>query len=34
MMTSNPLLSLLLFVSLLGVGIGIFRKIKGASGGK
>lgn len=33
LMTSNPLLSLFLAVSLLGVGVGVFRKIKRASRG-
>ena len=32
-MTSNPLLSLFLAASLLGVGVGVFRKIKRASRG-
>ena len=33
LMTSNPLLSLFLAASLLGVGVGVFRKIKRASRG-
>ena len=33
MMTSNPLLTLFLGVSLLGVGIAVFKKIRGATGG-
>ena len=33
MMTSNPLLTLFLGVSLLGVGIATFKKIRGATGG-
>ncbi len=31
MMTSNALLTLFLGVSLLGVGVGVFRMIKGAA---
>jgi len=31
-MTSNPLLTLFLAVALLGVGVGVFKMIKGASG--
>lgn len=31
LMTSNPLLLTFLCVSLLGVGIGVFRMIKGAA---
>ena len=31
LMTSNPLLALFLCVSLLGVGVGIFRMIKSAA---
>ena len=34
LMTSNPLLLVFLAVSLLGVGIGVFKIIKGASKGK
>ena len=33
LMTSNPLLSLFLAASLLGVGVGVFRRIKRASRG-
>jgi hypothetical protein len=33
MMTSNPLLTLFLAVGLLGVGVAVFRMIKGAAGG-
>lgn len=33
MMTSNALLTLFLGVSLLGVGVGVFRMIKGAARG-
>lgn len=31
LMTSNPLLTLFLAVALLGVGVGVFRMIKGAA---
>ena len=31
LMTSNPLLTLFLGVSLLGVGVGVFRMIKSAA---
>lgn len=34
MITSNPLLCVFMAASLIGVGIAVFRKIKGASGGK
>ena len=33
LMTSNPLLSLFLAASLLGVGVSVFRRIKRASRG-
>jgi len=33
LMTSNPLLTTFLCVSLLSVGIAVFRKIKGSSKG-
>ena len=33
MITSNPLLCVFVAASLIGVGIAVFRKIKGASGG-
>lgn len=32
-MTANPLLTLFLAASVLGLGIGMFRKIKGAAKG-
>lgn len=34
MMTSNPLLTTFLAAGLIGVGIGVFRSIKGATRGK
>jgi len=33
LMTGNPLLTLFLAVSLIGVGVSVFKSIKGASKG-